>query len=99
MIPKKRGRPRKEQPEQPEQPEPLLEQAPTEPVATKRKPAAPRAKPKSAPKPSPPLAVEDQSLSLPDDDDLETTLLEYLVNRRQGQLDRRRQLWSQLAGL
>lgn len=64
----------------------------------KRKPAAPRAKPKSAPKPSPPSAVEEPKPESPDDD-LETTLLEYLVNRRQGQLDRRRQLWSQLAGL
>ena len=63
----------------------------------KKEPRAPRAKakPKAAPE------VPEAEVPTPEDPgpDLDTVLLEYLVNRRQSQQDRRRQLWSHLAGL
>ena len=49
-----------------------------------------------APPPEPPSPDPDEHLSR---GDLETAILEFLVNRRQSQHDKRRQLWSQRAGL
>ena len=65
----------------------------------KKEPRAPRAKAKPKAAPEVPEAEVPTPEGSPLGPDLETTLLEYLVNRRQSQQDRRRQLWSQLAGL
>ena len=77
-----------------------------EPATPVTKPSRARAKPsavgadiksKAAPaSPPEPPSDPDEHLSR---GDLETAILEFLVNRRQSQHDRRRQLWSQLAGL
>ena len=61
-------------------------------MKTRAKPSGADIKSKAAPEPPDP----DEHLS---PGDLETAILEFLVNRRQSQHDRRRQLWSQLAGL
>ena len=82
-APKKRGRPRKD--------------------ITPAK-AAPKARAKAVPKRAatapapapPPSSDEEEPMSQAD---LETEILHYLVQRRSQQQDRRRQLWSQLAGL
>ena len=70
------------------------------PVA-KAKPAAKRA-PKRLPPPPPSDSDSDsdssdsQSLNR---DDMETMLLSYLAQRKTQQMDKRRHLWTQLAGL
>ena len=83
-APKKRGRPRKD--------------------VTLAKAAAPQARDKAVvkraatmPVPAPPSSSdEEEPMSQAD---LETEILHYLVQRKSQQQDRRRQLWSQLAGL
>ena len=86
--PKKRGRP------------PKLKIKPQPPPP---KPAA-KPKPKAKPKAPPPESSEEES----DEDlanmyrhaarpDMETSILQFLVNRRQSEADRRKTLWSQLA--
>ena len=84
--PKKRGRSRKEEPA-----------TPKAPVRTKAAPK-PRAKRAvTAPVAPPPSeSDEDEPFSRAD---LETEILEFLVQRKTQQQDRRRQLWAQLAGL
>ena len=91
-APKKRGRPPKAKVEAP-------------PPAPKVKAAAP--KPKAARKPKPP--VEESSDSSDVDDtlrnvynhvqkpDIETAILQFLVNRKQAESTRRRELWGRLA--
>ena len=86
-APKKRGRPRKD-------------------PATPAKAAAPkpRAKPiakraATAPVPAPPPSSSDEEEPISQDLDLETAIVNYLVQRKTVQQDRRRALWSQLAGL
>ena len=91
-APKKRGRPPKAKAEAP-------------PPAPKVKAAAP--KPKVARKPKPP--VEESSDSSDVDEtlrnvynhvakpDMETAILQFLVNRKQAESTRRRELWGRLA--
>ena len=87
-APKKRGRPRKD-------------------PATPAKAAAPkpRAKPvakraATTPVPAPPPSSSDEEELMPmSQADLETEIVNYLVQRKTQQQDRRRALWSQLAGL
>ena len=91
-APKKRGRPPKAKAEAP-------------PPAPKVVKAAPR--PKAARKPKPP--VEESSDSSDVDDtlrnvynhvakpDMETAILQFLVNRKQAESTRRRELWGRLA--
>ena len=91
-APKKRGRPPKAKAEAP-------------PPAPKVKVAAP--KPKAVRKPKPP--VEESSDSSEVDDtlrnvynhvqkpDIETAILQFLVNRKQAESTRRRELWGRLA--
>jgi hypothetical protein len=55
--------------------------------------------PRAKARPRPPSPEEEEPEGAPSQEELETTLLEFLVNRREGQRDRRRQLWAQLAGL
>ena len=93
-APKKRGRPPK---------------AKAEPNAA---PGLPKAKPAPKPKPrarkAPPPESESDSSSDVEDTlrnvyrhvakpDMETAILEFLVNRRQNEQTRRKELWSQLA--
>ena len=90
-APKKRGRPPKARVEAP-------------PPAPKARPAP---KPKAVRKPKPP--VEDSSDSSDIDDtlrnvynhvqkpDMETAILQFLVNRKQAESTRRRELWGRLA--
>ena len=82
-APKRRGRPPKAQTQ-------------TQPVA-KAKPAAKRA-PRRPPPPSDSSSSDDSDESL-NRDDMETMLLSYLVQRKNQQADKRRAMWSQLAGL
>ena len=90
-APKKRGRPPK---------------AKAEPKA----PGLPKAKPAPKPrarKPPPPESSSDSSSDVEDTlknvyrhvakPDMETALLQFLVNRKQGEQTRRKELWSQLA--
>ena len=85
-APKKRGRPRKDP------------ATPAKAVAPKprAKPVAKRAD--TTPVPAPPLSSSDEKEPM-SQADLETEILNYLVQRKTHQQDRRRQLWSQLAGL
>ena len=92
-APKKRGRPPK---------------AKAEPKAA---PGLPKAKPAPKPKPrarkAPPPESDDSSTDVEDTlrnvyrhvakPDMETAILEFLVNRKQSEQTRRRELWSQLA--
>ena len=85
-APKKRGRPRKDEPA-----------TPKAPVRMKAAPK-PRAKRAVTAPVAPPAESEedDEPFSRAD---LETEILEFLVQRKTQQQDRRRQLWAQLAGL
>ena len=93
--PKKRGRP-------PKNVEPKAA-----PGLPKAKPAPkPKAKPKAR-KPPPPSSDSDRSSDVEETlknvyrhvakPDMETAILEFLVNRKQSEQSRRRELWSQLA--
>ena len=84
-----------------------VEDAPPPPVPKKRgRPKKDPALPKAAPKPRakraaapvapPPESSDEEPFS---QNDLETEILSFLVQRKTQQQDRRRQLWSQLAGL
>ena len=84
--PKKRGRPRKEE-----------GATPKAPVRMKAAPK-PRAKRAATAPVAPPPAESDEEEGL-SGADLETEILEFLVQRKTQQQDRRRQLWAQLAGL
>ena len=91
-APKKRGRPPKAKAEAPPPPAPKVKAAP---------------KPKAARKPKPP--VEESSDSSDVDTtlrnvynhvakpDMETAILQFLVNRKQAESNRRRELWGRLA--
>ena len=85
-APKRRGRPPKAQ----------------APVA-KAKPAAKRVPKRVAPPPPLDSESSDSSSDSPSAslhrDDIETMLLSYLVQRKNTQMDKRRQMWTQLAGL
>jgi len=89
--PKKRGRPRKEEPATPKAPV-RMKAAPKPPAP---KPCAKRAATTPV-APPPEESDEDEPFSRAD---LETEILEFLVQRKTQQQDRRRQLWAQLAGL
>ena len=83
-VPKKRGRPRKD---------------PVTPakVAPKARAKAVPKRAATAPAPAPPSSSdEEEPMSQAD---LETEILHYLVQRKTQQQYRRRQLWTQLAGL
>ena len=91
-APKKRGRPPKVQ---------------AVPAAPKAKATAPKAKAK-APRAKPPPAPPDSDSSDVDETlrnvynhvakpDMETAILQFLVNRRQSESTRRRELWGRLA--
>ena len=86
--PKKRGRPRKEEPATPKAPV-RMKAAP--------KPRAKRAA--TAPVAPPPTEESDEDDEPFSRADLETEILEFLVQRKTQQQDRRRQLWAQMAGL
>ena len=96
-APKRRGRPPKEA------------QEPVTPKRRGRPPKAPVAKAKPAAKrvpkrvaPPPPLDSDSDSSSDSPTlhrDDIETMLLSYLVQRKNTQIDKRRQMWTRLAGL
>ena len=91
-APKKRGRPPKAKAEAPPPPPKVVKAAP---------------KPKAARKPKPP--VEESSDSSDVDEtlrnvynhvakpDMETAILQFLVNRKQAESTRRRELWGRLA--
>ena len=81
---KKRGRPRKDVTPAKVAPKARAKAAPKK-AATAPVPAAP-----------PPSSSDEEPMSHAD---LETEILNYLVQRKSQQQDRRRQLWSQLAGL
>ena len=82
-APKKRGRPRKD---------------PATPAAPKPRAKAVPKRAATAPVPAPPPSSSDEEEPM-SQADLETEILNYLVQRKTHQQDRRRALWSQLAGL
>ena len=86
-VPKKRGRPRKEE-----------GATPKAPVRMKAAPK-PRAKKAAAAPVAPPPTESEEDDEPFSRADLETEILEFLVQRKTQQQDRRRQLWAQLAGL
>ena len=97
-APKRRGRPPKEV-QEPVTPK-RRGRPPKAPVA-KAKPAAKRVATRVAPPPD--SESSDSSSDSPSasfhQDDIETMLLSYLVQRKNTQMDKRRQMWTQLAGL
>ena len=101
-APKRRGRPPKEV-QEPVTPKrrgrPPKAQAPV----AKAKPAAKRVAKRVAPPPPLDSESSDSSSDSPTAslhrDDIETMLLSYLVQRKNTQMDKRRQMWTQLAGL
>ena len=101
-APKRRGRPPKEV-QEPVAPKrrgrPPKAQAPV----AKAKPAAKRVAKRVAPPPPLDSESSDSSSDSPtaslQRDDIETMLLSYLVQRKNTQMDKRRQMWTQLAGL
>ena len=101
-APKRRGRPPKEV-QEPVTPKrrgrPPKAQAPV----AKAKPAAKRVAKRVAPPPPLDSESSDNSSDSPTAslhrDDIETMLLSYLVQRKNTQMDKRRQMWTQLAGL
>ena len=105
-APKRRGRPPKEaQVQEPVTPAPKRRGRPPKaqaPVA-KAKPAAKRVAKRVAPPPPLDSESSDSSSDSPTAslhrDDIETMLLSYLVQRKNTQMDKRRQMWTQLAGL
>ena len=107
-APKRRGRPPKEAPVQdPVTPAPKRRGRPPKaqaqaPVAKAKAPVAKRV-PKRLPPPPPSDSESSESSDSPtaslNRDDLETMMLGYLVQRKHRQMDKRRQLWTQLAGL
>jgi hypothetical protein len=87
-VPKKRGRP----------PNVKVDARGLEKV-TKAKPK-PKAKPKAPPPEESDSDVDETLRNVYNHvakPDMETAILEFLVNRKQGETQRRRQLWSQLA--
>ena len=87
-VPKKRGRPPK-----------VKVDAPGLEKVTKAKPK-PKAKPKAPPPEESDSDVDETLRNVYNHvakPDMETAILEFLVNRKQGETQRRRQLWSQLA--
>ena len=98
-APKRRGRP----------PKADAEKAKAKPkAATKREVPSARASPRAprAPPPPPPdygkLESSDSSSSDAEPlsrDDMETMLLSYLVQRKNQQIDKRRQMWTRVPGL
>ena len=105
-APKRRGRPPKAQVQEPVTPAPKRRGRPPKaqaqaPVA-KAKPVAKRV-PKRLPPPPPSDSETDSSPDSPTAslhrDDIETMMLSYLVQRKNQQMDKRRQMWTRLAGL
>ena len=104
-APKRRGRPPKEvqEPVTPKRrgrpPKATVAKAPV----AKAKPAAKRVAKRVAPPPPLDSESSDSSSDSPSAsfhrDDIETMLLSYLVQRKNTQMDKRRQMWTQLAGL
>ena len=90
-APKRRGRPPK-----------VKTQPQAEPPVPKAKPVAKKA-PKRLPPPPPSDSDSESSSDSPTAslhrDDLETMMIGYLVQRKNQQMDKRRQMWTQLAGL
>jgi hypothetical protein len=87
-VPKKRGRPPN-----------VKVDAPGLEKVTKAKPK-PKAKPKAPPPEESDSDVDETLRNVYNHvakPDMETAILEFLVNRKQGETQRRRQLWSQLA--
>ena len=91
-VPKRRGRPPKAKTEAPK-------------AAPKTAPkAAPKTAPKAAPKRAKTRAPSVSSDESSDDaalsrDDMDTLLMQYLLDRKTNQRDQRRTMWSQMAGL
>ena len=91
-APKKRGRPPKAKVEAPPSPIPKVKAAP---------------KPKAARKPKPPVEESSDSSDVGETlrnvynhvakPDMETAILQFLVNRKQAESTRRRELWGRLA--
>ena len=82
-------------------PSPKKRGRPRKDPATPAKAVAPKPRAKraaTAPVPAPPPSSSDEEEPI-SQADLETEIIHYLVQRKSQQQDRRRQLWSQLAGL
>ena len=106
-APKRRGRPPKEAPvQEPATPAPKRRGRPPKTQAQvpvpKAKPIAKRVPKRVAP-PPPSDSESDSSSDSPTAslhrDDIETMMLSYLVQRKHQQIDKRRQMWTRLAGL
>ena len=103
-APKRRGRPPKAQVQDPVTPVPKRRGRPPKaqqaPVA---KAVAKRVAKRVAPPPPSDSESSDSSSDSPSAslqrDDIETMLLSYLVQRKNTQIDKRRQMWTRLAGL
>ena len=100
-APKKRGRPKKAAAppaafQQEQMPTAQMPVAPDAPVKTRA--PRPRATRRAATAPQPVVESSEEE-DVATRADLEDQILEYLVSRRSAQQSRRKQLWSQLAGL
>ena len=99
-VPKRRGRPPKAKTEAPKAaPKAAAKAAPKTAPKTAAK-AAPKAAPKRAKTRAPSVSSDESS----DDvalsrDDMDTLLMQYLLDRKTNQRDQRRAMWSQMAGL
>ena len=104
-APKRRGRPPKAQVQDPVTPVPKRRGRP--PKAQAQAPVAKAVAKRVAKRVAPPPPSDSESSDSSSDspsaslqrDDIETMLLSYLVQRKNTQMDKRRQMWTQLAGL
>ena len=104
-APKRRGRPPKAQVQDPVTPMPKRDGRP--PKAQTQAPVAKAVAKRVAKRVAPPPPSDSESSDNSSDsptaylhrDDLETMMLNYLVQRKNTQIDKRRQMWTRLAGL
>ena len=93
-APKRRGRPPKAKAEPPNAPK-----ATPKAVAKNAPKAAAKAAPKRAKPRAPSVSSESSDDVALSRDDMDTLLMQYLLDRKTNQRDQRRTMWSQMAGL
>ena len=93
-APKRRGRPPKAKAEPPNAPK-----AAPKAVAKNAPKAAAKAAPKRAKPRAPSVSSESSDDVALSRDDMDTLLMQYLLDRKTNQRDQRRAMWSQMAGL
>ena len=89
--------PQEEEP--PEEAPQVIAPAPTKRGRPRKDPAAPKKAAVKIKAPPPPVTPESSDGEPIDRDDMETMLLDFLIQRKQSQQNARRNMWAQLAGL